>query len=157
MQNFAFVKPSKAGASTSLHLVTAAGTVYAFVLTEVGDTGTSPDLELDIATKDTSLLSAINGEAKFVPASAVEDFKAQYEIAKQNERLAKEQADLKIREANAKVEAAKAQVREQYPAALSFRIDLKRTKHRFWFPRSTMTTASLTSRPLRRKYLLCMR
>ena len=38
VQNFAFVKPSKAGASTSLHLVTAAGTVYAFVLTEVGDT-----------------------------------------------------------------------------------------------------------------------
>ena len=34
VQNFAFIKPAKPGASTSLHLVTAAGTVYAFVLTE---------------------------------------------------------------------------------------------------------------------------
>ena len=110
VQNFAFVKPSKVGASTSLHLVTAAGTVYGFVLTEVGDTGRAPDLELDVSTKDTSLLSAINGDPKFVPAAAVEDFKAQYEMAKQNERIAKEQAQLQVLAANARAEAAKSQV-----------------------------------------------
>ena len=107
VQNFAFVKPSKVGASTSLHLVTAAGTVYGFVLTEVGDTGRAPDLELDVSTKDTSLMSAINGDPKFVPAAAIEDFKAQYEMAKQNERIAKEQAQLQVFAANARAEAAK--------------------------------------------------
>ena len=61
----------------------------------------------------------------------MEDFKAQYEIAKQNERIAKEQADLKIREANAKVEAAKAQVREQYPAALKFPYRFEKNKAPF--------------------------
>ena len=131
VQNFAFVKPSKAGASTSLHLVTAAGTVYAFVLTEVSDTGAAPDLELDVSTKDTSLLSAIGGDAKFVPASAVADFQAQYEMAKQNERIAKEQADLKVREADAKVEAAKLKGREDYPAALKFTYRFKKNEAPF--------------------------
>ncbi len=131
VQNFAFVKPSKAGASTSLHLVTAAGTVYAFVLTEVSDTGAVPDLELDVSTKDTSLLSAIGGDAKFVPASAVADFQAQYEMAKQNERIAKEQADLKVREADARVEAAKLKGREDYPAALKFTYRFKKNEAPF--------------------------
>ena len=119
VQNFAFVKPSKAGASTSLHLVTAAGTVYAFVLTEVGDTGSAPDLQLDISTKDTSLLSAIDGEAKFVPASAVADFNPQYDIAKQNERITKEQADLRVRQAEAKAAA------EQQEAPTRFKYDYR--------------------------------
>ncbi len=120
VQNFAFVKPSKVGASTSLHLVTAAGTVYGFVLTEVSDTGKAPDLELDVTTKDTSLLSAINGDPKFVPAAAVKDFEAQYQIAKESERNAKQQADLKVREAEAKTEAAKLKALEDYSAAMKF-------------------------------------
>jgi type IV secretion system protein VirB9 len=131
VQNFAFIKPAKSGTSTSLHLVTAAGTVYAFVLTEVGDTGAAPDLELDVSTKDASLLSAIGGDAKFVPASAVADFQAQYEIAKQNERIAKEQADLRVREADAKVEAARAQAHEDYPAVLKFTYRFEKNKAPF--------------------------
>ncbi len=127
VQNFAFVKPSKAGASTSLHLVTAAGTVYAFVLTEVGETGSAPDLELDISTKDTSLLSAIDGEAKFVPASAVADFKAQYDLAKQNERITKEQADFRVRQAEAKAAAEKREV----PTRFQFDYRFKRNESPF--------------------------
>jgi len=129
--NMAFIKPSKAGASTSLHLVTAAGTVYAFVLTEVGDTGAMPDLELDITTKDTSLLSAINGDAKFVPASAVKDFEAQYQVAKESERNAKEQADLWVREAEVKAEAAKLKAHDEYPAALKFTYRFKKNEPPF--------------------------
>jgi len=131
VQNFAFVKPSKAGASTSLHLVTAAGTVYGFVLTEVGDTGKAPDLELDVTTKDTSLLSAINGDPKFVPAAAVKDFEVQYQIAKESERNAKEQADLKVREAEAKAEAAKLRAHEEYPAAMKFTYKFRKNEAPF--------------------------
>ena len=131
VQNFAFIKPAKAGASTSLHLVTAAGTVYAFVLTEAGDSGAAPDLELDVSTKDTTLLSAINGDPKFVPVAAVKDFEAQYQIAKESERNVREQADLKMREAEAKVEAAKLKAREDYPAALKFTYRFKKNEAPF--------------------------
>src|SRR5579872_7577555 len=34
-QNFAYVKPAKAGAETNLNLVTASGNIYSFVLNEV--------------------------------------------------------------------------------------------------------------------------
>jgi len=131
VQNFAFVKPSKAGASTSLHLVTAAGTVYAFVLTEVGDTGAMPDLELDITTKDNSLLSAISGDVKFVPASAVKDFELQYQIARENERNARQQADLKVREADAKAEAAKLKAHEDAAAQMKFPYRFKKNEAPF--------------------------
>lgn len=131
VQNFAFVKPSKPGASTSLHLVTAAGTVYGFVLSEVGDSGKVPDLELDVSTKDATLLSAINGDPKFVPAAALKDFEAQYQIAKESERNAKEQADLKVREAEAKLEAAKLKAREEYPASMKFTYRFKKNEAPF--------------------------
>src|SRR5215471_19517573 len=42
-QNLAYVKPAKAGATTNLNLVTAAGRVYSFLLTEGGP---NPDLKL---------------------------------------------------------------------------------------------------------------
>ncbi len=131
VQNFAFVKPSKVGASTSLHLVTAAGTVYGFVLTEVGDTSKAPDLEVDVTTKDTTLLSAISGDPKFVSAAAVKDFEAQYQMAKESERIAKEQADLKVRRAEAELEAAKLKAREDYPAALRFTYRFKKSEAPF--------------------------
>src|SRR5438067_1113750 len=45
--NVAYIKPAKARASTDLHLVTAAGNIYSFVLTEVSDRGDSePDLKV---------------------------------------------------------------------------------------------------------------
>ena len=34
-QNFAYVKPAKAGSRTNLNLITASGNVYSFVLSEV--------------------------------------------------------------------------------------------------------------------------
>ena len=131
VQNFAFIKPAKPGASTSLHLVTAAGTVYAFVLTEIGETGAAPDLELDVSTKDTSLLSSINGDPKFVPASEVKVFEQQYQIAKEGEKRAKEQADLKVLEAEAKVAEAKLKAHEEYPAALKFDYRFKKNEPPF--------------------------
>jgi type IV secretion system protein VirB9 len=42
-QNLAYLKPAKAGATTNLNLVTAAGHVYSFLLTEGGP---NPDLKL---------------------------------------------------------------------------------------------------------------
>src|SRR3954454_18673158 len=43
-ENFAYVKPAKAGAQTNLNLVTAAGNVYSFLLTGVSE---HPNAEAD--------------------------------------------------------------------------------------------------------------
>jgi type IV secretory pathway VirB9-like protein len=48
IENFAYIKPSKAGASTNVQLITASGSVYSLVLREVSDAGGSPDLKLFI-------------------------------------------------------------------------------------------------------------
>lgn len=48
IQNFAYVKPSKEGASTNVQLITASGNVYSLVLREVSPTGGTPDLKLFI-------------------------------------------------------------------------------------------------------------
>ena len=46
IQNFAYVKPSKEGASTNVQLITASGNVYSLVLQEVSLVGGTPDLKL---------------------------------------------------------------------------------------------------------------
>ena len=55
-ENFAFVKPAKAGAATNVNLVTAAGNVYSFVLTEVSESGGEPDLKVFVEPTDASML-----------------------------------------------------------------------------------------------------
>ena len=57
-QNFAYVKPAKAGGRTNLNLVTASGNVYSFVLTE-GEA--EPDLKIFVEPRDESMISAVNG------------------------------------------------------------------------------------------------
>lgn len=48
IENFAYIKPSKAGASTNVQLITATGNVYSLVLEEVSHTKGTPDLKLFI-------------------------------------------------------------------------------------------------------------
>src|SRR5215472_12629065 len=89
-QNFAYVKPAKSGGRTNLNLVTASGNVYSFVLNEVADG--QPDLKLFIQPSDESMISALNGPPRFVPAQQVEDFRQQAEIARTQARDAKQAA-----------------------------------------------------------------
>ena len=58
-QNFAYVKPAKAGAQTNLNLVTASGNVYSFVLTEVSEKPqAAPDLKIFVELKDDGMAAA---------------------------------------------------------------------------------------------------
>ena len=101
------------------------------MLTEVGETGAAPDLELDVSTKDTSLLSAIGGDAKFVPASAVKDFEAQYEIARteraESERTGRPQSPGSGCEGGSR----QTESPEDYPAALKFTYRFKKNEAPF--------------------------
>jgi type IV secretory pathway VirB9-like protein len=113
-QNFAYVKPAKTGSRTNLNLITASGSVYSFVLSEVSEAADSePDLKIFIEPKDESMLSAANGQPRFVTAHQVEDYRQQVEIAKAEARDAKQAAQIAI-------EHETGQFRAQYPSSLKF-------------------------------------
>jgi type IV secretion system protein VirB9 len=90
-QNFAYVKPARAGAQTNLNLVTASGNVYSFLLSEVSETPKAPpDLKVYIELKDDGMAAASRGTPKFVPAEAIETYRAQLEKAKDEVRQTKD-------------------------------------------------------------------
>ncbi len=123
-ENFAFVKPAKAGAATNLNLVTAAGNVFSFVLTEVSESGGEPDLKVFIEPTDASMLSSAAGEPRFVSSSQMEDYRQQIELAKIEARQAKEQAQQFI-------DKQVSEFRSSYPAALQFGYKFQRGRKPF--------------------------
>ena len=65
-ENFAFIKPAKAGSSTNVNLITASGNVYSLVLTEVSESDVrEPDVKVFVEPKDQSMLSAARREPRF--------------------------------------------------------------------------------------------
>jgi len=124
-QNFAYVKPAKTGSRTNLNLITASGNVYSFVLSEVTDaTDSEPDLKIFVEPKDESMLSAANGQPRFVTAQQVEDYRQQVEIAKAEARDAKQAAQTAI-------ERETGQFRTEYPANLKFLYRFETAKRPF--------------------------
>jgi type IV secretion system protein VirB9 len=124
-QNFAYVKPAKAGSRTNLNLITASGNVYSFVLSEVSnETDSEPDLKIFVELKDESMLSAANGQPRFIAAQQVEDYRQQVEIAKAEAHDAKQAAQSAI-------ERETGQFRTQYPANLKFPYRVETAKRPF--------------------------
>jgi len=95
--NMAYVKPAKGAAQTDLNLITASGNIYSFVLTEISQTPeTSPDLKVFIETKDDSMISAANGSPRFVSERALDDYREQAALAKEETRQVKQSAQSEI-------------------------------------------------------------
>ncbi len=112
--NFAYIKPAKANSETNLNLITASGNVYSFVLREVSESpDAQPDLKIFLEPKESSMLSAVSGQPKFVPSAQLDDYRQQVEIARQQARDAKEQAQ-------ATVDRELSRVRSEFPAKLQF-------------------------------------
>jgi type IV secretion system protein VirB9 len=109
-QNFAYVKPAKAGGRTNLNLVTASGNVYSFVLVE-GEA--DPDLKIFVEPRDESMVSAANGAPRFFSAQQVEDYRQQAEIARSETREAQ-------RAAARAIETEVNTFRSQYPTQMRF-------------------------------------
>ena len=124
-ENFAFVKPAKAGAATNVNLVTAAGNVYSFVVTEVSENGGEPDLKVFIEPTDASILSAAAGKPRFVPSSQIEDYRQQIELAKTEARQAIEQGQQIV-------DKQVSEFRSSYPAALQFGYKFQRGRKPFF-------------------------
>lgn len=112
--NFAYIKPAKANSETNLNLITASGNVYSFVLHEVSESpDAEPDLKIFLEPKESSMLSAANGQPKFVPAAQLDDYRQQIEIARKQAREAKDQAQ-------ATVDRELSRVRSEFPTKLRF-------------------------------------
>src|SRR4051794_24044773 len=109
-QNFAYVKPAKAGGRSNLNLVTASGNVYSFVLSE-GDS--EPDLKIFVEPREESMISAVNGASRFVSAQQIEDYRQQVEIAKAETREARQSAAKAI-------ETEVSTFRSEYPTHMKF-------------------------------------
>lgn len=102
--NIAHVKPAKEGAATNLNLVTDAGTVYSFLLTEKNG-GAAPDLKVYVNGDST----AAPGKPKYFTAAQLEGL--QTELTEM--RAALEAAQRSAREAIAAYQ-------QQYPARIQF-------------------------------------
>jgi type IV secretion system protein VirB9 len=72
IQNFAYIKPSKAGASTNVTLITANGKLYSFVLNEVSDVDDTPDLKIFIQDSEPELTPA---RPRFVPIEEADNLR----------------------------------------------------------------------------------
>lgn len=109
-QHLAYVKPVREGSRSNLNLLTKAGNVYSFVLTEISAEGGEPDLKLFIEPKE----DFPKGKAvRFVSAEELDASRRELQTAKQKaaeeERQLKEESEREVR-----------RFRSEYPLRLEF-------------------------------------
>src|SRR5436190_9382190 len=74
--NLCYVHPAQAGIRSDLHLITATGRVYSFLLTEVSnDPSREPDLKLFVEPKEESAIAGSAGFENYVRAGEAEAYK----------------------------------------------------------------------------------
>src|SRR5882724_11486929 len=78
--NLCYVHPAQAGIRSNLNLITAAGHVYSFVLTEISnDPNAEPDLKIFVEPKEGSGIGLKSGLRGYVTAGEVEAYKKELE------------------------------------------------------------------------------
>jgi type IV secretion system protein VirB9 len=78
--NLCYVHPAQAGIRSNLNLITAAGHVYSFVLTEISnDPNAEPDLKIFVEPKEVSEVTAKSGLRGYVSAAEAEAYKKELE------------------------------------------------------------------------------
>jgi len=103
-RNIVHVKPAKEGATTNLNLVTNAGTVYSFLLSEKAGAG-MPDLKVYITGDD----SVATSKPKYYSAAEVQALQADLSEARNAVDATRRQAAEEV-----------AHFREQYPSKVQF-------------------------------------
>ena len=80
VHNLCYVHPAQSGIRTDLHLITSAGHVYSFLLTEVGNTpNAEPDLKVFIEPNDQSSVAGRIASEGYVRSGEVEAYKKEIE------------------------------------------------------------------------------
>ena len=78
--NLCYIHPAQAGIRSNLNLITAAGHVYSFVLTEISnDPSAEPDLKIFVEPKEVSGVTAKSGLRGYVSAAEAEAYKKELE------------------------------------------------------------------------------
>jgi type IV secretion system protein VirB9 len=115
VDNLAYVKPAKAGATTNLNLITDTGRVYSFLLTEGGG---EPDLKLYVTADD--VLARGQTPRRFYTEADVDGFRQEAERARDEAERVRHEAT-GLRESSVKAaEASIAAFRASYPTQLRF-------------------------------------
>ena len=127
VHNLCYVHPAQSGIRTDLHLITSAGHVYSFLLTEIGNSpNAEPDLKVFIEPTDQSSVSASIATEGYVRAGEVEAYK------KEIESLRTQTAD-QVRAAQLQSTEQVNKFRSEYAGRLHFdyEIDSKASKEPF--------------------------
>lgn len=127
VHNLCYVHPAQSGIRTDLHLITSAGHVYSFLLTEIGNSpNAEPDLKVFIEPTDQSSVSASTATEGYVRAGEVEAYK------KEIESLRTQTAD-QVRAAQLQSTEQVNKFRSEYAGRLHFdyEIDSKASKEPF--------------------------
>jgi len=78
--NLCYVHPAQAGIRSNLNLITEAGSVYSFVLTEISnDQNAEPDLKIFVEPKEVSGVTTKTGLRGYVSAAEAEAYKKELE------------------------------------------------------------------------------
>ena len=112
--NFASVKPSKTQAQTNLNLITASGRIYSFTLTE--GSVERPDLKIFVELKDGALPT--DTKPRFVPASAIEDYRTQVDLARMQATEAKKAAAEELATKTAQLNAEVSKLKAEMPQSM---------------------------------------
>ncbi len=112
--NLCYVHPAQAGIHSNLNLITAAGHVYSFLLTEVsGDSGVTPDLKLFVEPKEGTGFTNDLPLHGYVRATESEAYKKELETLRA-------QTTEQIRAAKTEAEEQISKFRSQYQSKLHF-------------------------------------
>jgi type IV secretory pathway VirB9-like protein len=112
--NLCYIHPAQTGIRSNLNLITAAGHVYSFLLTEISnDPNAEPDLKLFIETKEGSAISGNTALQGYVRAGEAEAYKKELETLRAD-------TDKQIREAQAQVAEQINKFKANYQTKLHF-------------------------------------
>lgn len=112
--NLCYIHPAQTGIRSNLNLITAAGHVYSFLLTEISnDPNAEPDLKLFIELKESSGVSANTALQGYIRAGEAEAYKKELETVRS-------ETDKQIRDAQSQVAEQISKFRANYQTKLHF-------------------------------------
>lgn len=114
-QNFAYIKPAKAGASTNLNIVTNSGAVYSFVVTEGA---ASPDLKV-LVSSDASA-TATRPRQRLYSAAEVDQLRREIEAVKAAGETARQASEEERASVARALDESSSRFKATYPTTLQF-------------------------------------
>jgi len=135
VQNLAYIKPAKAGATTNLNLITSSGAIYSFLLEEGAR---EPDLKVYVAL-DEAQTTPLGAPAKFYSSAQVDELRHAVDDAHRQAQEAREAAAQAVEDAAATRLAAERElaersdaIRARYPGTLRFPYRFKANSKPFY-------------------------